>query len=444
MKRMLVLLLSSMLLPTIVFSLTLSESVKVVISSHPKFKESVENFNSIKKEYKISKNGYLPTLDLVGSYGPVRVKSPATNKHRISSTQNETSLILTENLFNGFATDNMVNQQKSRLDAAGYKMLETADRLILSLTKSYVELLKQKKLIALSKENVKTHETIYKMIKQRSDSGFGRLSDARQADSRLALAMSNYIAQENDYDDALSNFRIIYGKNININNLKEPKNDLFVPNSFLKVRAKSFDCNPSLRVQEANIRYADARHKGSKAAFYPKVDLEVAGTIGQDLAGIDGRQENSSALIKVRYNLYNQGADKLNQEKLAAIILREKATKDNTKRDLLKSVKLSWDNYNATKKRIAFLEKHQKYAKETLDAYQKEFSIGKRDLINVLDAEGEYYTARKALVEAEATYEYSKYRLLDNMGVLTDYFKPDFAKTYRVQTCSYKNLISFK
>jgi len=444
MKRMLVLLLSFMLLPTFVFSLTLDKSVKVVISSHPKFKESVENFNSIKKDYKISKNGYFPTLDLVGSYGAVSVKSPATNQNRISSTQDETSLILTENLFNGFATDNNIYQQKSRLDAAGYKVQETADRLILSLTKSYIELLKQKKLIALSKENVKTHKTIFKMIKQRSDSGFGRLSDARQADSRLALAIANYIAQENDYDDAFSDFRIIYGKNINANNLKEPKNDLHIPNSLLKVQAKSFNCNPSLRVQEANIRYADARHKGSEAAFYPKVDFELAGTIGHDLAGIDGRQENSSALIKVRYNLYNQGADKLNQEKLASTILKEKATRDNAKRDLQKSLKLSWHNYNATKKRIALLKKHQKYAKQTLEAYQKEFSIGKRDLINVLDAEGEYYTARKALVEAEAAYDYSKYRLLDNMGVLTDYFKPDFAKTYRIQTCSYKNIVSFK
>ena len=441
MKRILVLF---MLLPIFAFSLTLRESAKAVISSHPKFKASVENFNSIKKEYKISKNGYLPTLDLVGSYGAVRVKSPATNQNRISSTQDETSLILKENLFNGFATNNMIYQQKSRLDAAGYQMLETADRLILGLTKSYIDLLKQKKLMALSKENVKTHETIYKMIKQRSDSGFGRLSDARQADSRLALAIANYIAQENDYNDEIANFRIMYGKSININDLKDPKTDFYIPDSFSKVKNKSFDCNPSIRVQEANIRYADARHKGSESAFYPKVDLELAGTIGHDLAGIDGRQENSSALVKVRYNLYNQGADKLNQEKLATLILKEKATKGNTKRDLKKSVQFSWNNYNATKKRMVLLKQHQKYAKETLDAYQKEFSIGKRDLINVLDAEGEYYTARKAFVESEAAYEYSKYRLLDNMGVLTDYFKPDFAKTYRVQTCSYKNIISFK
>ncbi len=444
MKRMLVLFLSSILLPVFAFSLTLGESVKAVISSHPKFKASVENFNSIKKEYKISKNGYLPTLDLVGSYGAVRVKSPATNQHRISSTQDETSLILNENLFNGFATDNMIYQQKSRLDAAGYKVAETADRLILNLTKSYINLLKQKKLIALSKENVNTHETIYKMIKQRSDSGFGRLSDAKQADSRLALAQSNLIAQENDYKDSITTFKKLYGNKIDINNLVEPKLNFKIPDSFVKIQNKSFECNPSLRVQEANIRYADARHKVSDAAFYPKVDLELAGSIGHDLAGIDGRQENSSALIKVRYNLYNQGADKLNKEKLATIILKEKSTLANSKRDLQESVKFSWDNYRATEKRIALLRKHQKYAKETLKAYQEEFSIGKRDLINVLDAEGEYYTARKALVEAEATYEYSKYRLLDNMGVLTDYFKPDFAKTYRVQTCSYKNIISFK
>ena len=444
MKQKHILFILPILLPVVAFSLTLKESAVAILSSHPKFQESVENFKSIKKEYRISKNGYYPTLDLVGSYGPVTVKSPATNNRKISSTQDETSLILTQNIFNGFATKYMVKQQKSRLDAAGYKIAESADRLILSLSKSYINLIKQKKLISLSKENVATHRAIFKMIKQRSDSGFGRLSDTKQADSRLALAESNLLAQRNDYTDAVSTFQKLYGAKVGADMLVAPTSTISLPKSFRVIEKNSMQCNPTLRVQEANIRYADARHDGSNSAFYPKVDFELSGTIGHDLSGVDGRVENTSALLKVSYNLYNQGADKLNKEKLAALSLKEKSTLANTKRDLLESVKFSWDNYKATQKRIVLLKKHQFYAKETLEAYQQEFSIGKRNLINVLDAEGEYYTARKALVEAEATLNYARYRLLDNMGILTDYFKPNFAKIYRVQICSYKNLLSSK
>ncbi len=444
MKHIQMLFVLPILLPIVAFSLTLEGSAKSVLATHPNFKESVENFNSIKKEYKIAKNGYYPTLDLIGAYGAVTLKSPTTYNIRNSSTQDETSLVLTENIFNGFATKYMINQQKSRLDAAGYSVVERADRVLLELAKSYVNLLKQKKLIALSQKNVKTHKAIFNMIKQRADSGFGRISDANQAGSRYALAQSNLVAQKNDYIDAISTFKKLYGNKIEVDALVEPELKITLPDNFAKVQKNSFTCNPTLRVQEANIRYADARHKGSNAAFYPKIDFELAGTVGHNLAGVDGRQENTSALIKVRYNLYNQGADKLNKEKYAALILREKETLANTKRDLQESVKFSWDNYKATQKRIILLKEHTRYAKETLDAYQKEFAIGKRSLINVLDAEGEYYTARKALSEAEVAHIYDEYRLLDNMGILADYFKPNFAKIYRVQTCSYKNLLSSK
>lgn len=442
MRRTSIALTCSILLPIVAFSLTLEESAKSILLTNPKFKESVENFNSVKKEFNIAENGYYPTLDLIGTYGPETLQSPSsTSSNKYSSTRDETSLVLIQNLFNGFATDSAIQQQKGRLDAAGYTVAEKADRLILDLTNAYINLLKQKELLALSKENVKTHEAIFSQIKQRSDSGFGRLSEAHQAGSRLTLSKSNLIAQENNYKDAITTFVKLYGSNVVVEDLVRPVLHVTLPDNFTKIETKSFMCNPSLRVQESNIRYADAMHKGSKAAFYPKVDLEFAGTVGHDIAGIDGRTESTSAFIRVKYNLYNKGADELNNEKYAVLSLREKETLSSAKRDLQESVKFSWENFMATKERIVLLEEHKQYSQDTLNAYQQEFAIGKRDLINVLDAEGEYYSARQALAEAEAAHQYSQYRLLDNMGILTNYFDPSFSETYKVETCSVKSIL---
>ncbi|MDD3462776.1 MAG: TolC family outer membrane protein [Sulfurospirillaceae bacterium] len=430
------------LLPSFVFSLTLEESAKSILSAHPKIKESVENYNSVKKEYNIAENGYYPTLDLIGSYGAESVKSPATNQEKLSSAREETSLVLTQNIFDGYATENIIKQQEGRLNASAFSVAEKADRTLLALTSAYLGLLKQKELLELSEENVKTHEAIFKQIKERSDSGFGRLSETQQAGSRLTLSKSNYIAQQNNYRDAISTFEKVYGARVEASDLTHPIFKFSLPDNFSKVKDSSFTCNPSVRVQEANIRYADAMYDGSSAAFYPKVDIEIAGTVGRDFSGTDGKQESASALLKFKYNLYNKGADSLDKEKYAVLVLREKETLANIKRDLQESVKFSWENYEATKERIVLLEEHKKYSKETLDSYQQEFAIGRRDLINLLDAEGEYYSARQALAEAKSAHEYAKYRLLDNMGVLTDYFQPDFAKTYRIQMCSHKDVLT--
>jgi len=425
-------------LPVVAFSLTLEEGAKTILASSPKVKESVENFNGVKKEYNIAENGYLPTLDLVSSYGHETIENPGSNK--VSSMTDETSLVLNQNLFNGFATENTIKQQKSRLEAASFGVTEKADRTLLSFTNAYIMLLKHKELLALANENVKTHEAIYKQIKERSDSGFGRLSETQQAGSRFTLARSNLIAQENNYKDAVSTFEKLYGQKVDAEELVKPDFATAIPANFEKINAKSFTCNPSIKVQEANVKLANALYEGSKAAFYPKVDFELAGTVGHDVDGVDGRTESTSALLKLRYNLYNKGADMLNKEKYAILMIKEKETLGTLERDLKESVKFSWESYESTQKRIEFLKEHKDFSRETLNAYQQEFAIGKRDLINLLDAEGEYYSARQALAEAEATLMYARYRLLDNMGVLTDYFEPSFAQTYDVQSCSHRSV----
>ncbi|WP_263834126.1 TolC family outer membrane protein [Sulfurospirillum oryzae] len=426
-----------MSLPVVAFSLTIEEGARSILASSPKVKESIENFNSVKKEYNIAENGYLPTLDLVSSYGHETIENPGASK--LSSMMDQSSLVLNQNLFNGFATENAIKQQKSRLDAAAYGVAEKADRTLLSFTNAYIMLIKQKGLLTLAEENVKTHEAIYKQIKERSDSGFGRISETQQAGSRFTLARSNLIAQENNYKDAISTFEKLYGQKVDADELVKPDFLATIPANFDKVNTKSFTCNPSMKVQQANVILANALYEGSKAAFYPKVDFEVAGTVGHDVDGINGRTETTTALLKLRYNLYNKGADMLNKEKYAVLMIKEKETLAVLERDLKESVKFSWESYESTQKRIEFLKEHRDFSKETLSAYQQEFAIGKRDLINLLDAEGEYYSARQALVEAEATLAYAKYRLLDNMGVLTDYFEPAFGQSYDVQTCSHKS-----
>jgi len=109
---------------------------------------------------------------------------------------------------------------------------------------------------------------------------------------------------------------------------------------------------------------------------------------------------------------------------------------DNLVRELKESLEFSWQNYVLNQEKMGYLNQHVEYAKATLDAYQDEFRIGRRDLINLLDAESEYNNALEEQVKTQKTFLYSKYRLLDNMGMITDSFEPGFAKKYIQGACS--------
>ena len=52
------------------------------------------------------------------------------------------------------------------------------------------------------------------------------------------------------------------------------------------------------------------------------------------------------------------------------------------------------------------------------EAYQQQFSLGQRTLLDLLDSENELFTANRRYTEIRYTEEFSRYRVLSAMGEL--------------------------
>lgn len=421
--------------------LTLDSVVKGLLSENPNIKQAEFTYLQVGKDLNIAKNAYYPTLDASGYVGYEKKRlddgvSSRTGDGRISGA----NLTLTENLYNGGADKHRINSQSARLDSAAYTLAQTADRLTLQMVNAYLEVIKTKKILDIETEAVNSHEQIYSQIKDRAQAGFGVASEERQAGSRYTLAQSNLVAAENNYEDALSTFEKLYGHKVMAADLVMPDFGLALPTSEKEVYDKAMLCNPSLLVQRANIAMAESVVKEKDAPFRPKLDLEVSGNYEHTNVLYDNYEEATfDTLLRLRYNLYNKGTDKLEKEKSQLATSAEQQTLDVLTRDLTESLKFSWQNYTLAQKKMAYLNEHVEFAKATLDSYQDEFRIGRRDLINLLDAENEYNTALKEIINTETALLYAKYRLLDNMGMISDSFEPGFAKKYIQGACSIAN-----
>ncbi len=79
---------------------------------------------------------------------------------------------------------------------------------------------------------------------------------------------------------------------------------------------------------------------------------------------------------------------------------------------------LAWNAYNNAAAQLPIAQKYVDHATSVRLAYQKQFSIGERTLLDLLDSENELFTARRRLAEVKSLQLYTQYRIKADMGQL--------------------------
>ncbi len=402
-------------LPLALSALTIEEMVQETIDTNPSMQKALSDYKAVKYDLDRAKAGYLPTLDLSGGIGPEHTDKLAYDN---DLTRKEVGLVGTENLFEGFKTKYDVKEQKARIEGARQNVLQEANRLALRATEVYLKVVESRDILELQKENIKTHERIYNMIKQKVDSGLGRRSDVEQTRGRLSLAYANYISQMNNYQDAMANFAKVYGKTIPSSELVRPETPALPSNNLDELTGLALQYHPSLLLEKADVKTRQAQYNKDRSAFYPKVDAQLSGEIKNDINGINGKDNNYQAMLRLYYNLYNGGRDEAQRLQNMQYVTSQQESENAKIRDAEEQVKLAWLTNQIVSRQITCLEQHQKMTKITSDSYAKEYQLGRRSLLDLLNVELENNNARQEMVKAQNNLSFAAYRILDATGLL--------------------------
>ncbi|MEZ9417992.1 TolC family protein, partial [Vibrio sp. 10N.286.49.E1] len=73
--------------------------------------------------------------------------------------------------------------------------------------------------------------------------------------------------------------------------------------------AKAFNQHAVIKIAQADVDSAKFQYKQSKSTNYPTVSFEAAQTWRDDAGGNEGSSDEFSAMVRLRYNLYNGGSD---------------------------------------------------------------------------------------------------------------------------------------
>lgn len=414
------------LLPWLFFTapsqaMELTPTIEDAVLHNPEFREQVKVYQAIQADLEGAKGSWYPTIDLGAGIGVEEIER-ATNKSSLA--RSEASIRLTENLFEGFATEHEITRQQARLTAAGYTVESKANQIALEMASAYLSLLKEQELQQLAEDNNTTHERILDQIIQRTQAGIGNQVEVDQAKARLARSNSNLRAAYNNYNDALSRFQRVLGR-MPDNDLIRPSLDYLLPNNLEEAINIALKNHPTLLSANADISEARFQHKTTTRPFYPRIDLEVEQTFDHNISGAPGKNNNLQAMLRLRYNLYNGGKDSAVRQRTASALQQAAEIRNNARRQTVENLRYAWNARKYVGEQLEFVKQHIKLTNETLEGYRKQFSLGRRSLLDLLNTEDEYVNAMRSYVESESEYLITEYRILNGMGKLIEALEID-------------------
>ena len=403
-----------------VHAATLEEAINQTLASNPQAQASLNRYHASGENVRVARSGYLPSLDFSAGIGYQSLDNEATRatgREQEDFTPKENSLSLNQNLFNGLATTNEYKKSKEQSQGRKEQLRTKAESLALEVADVYLKVLENTRQVALAQANLTSHERIHNLIQQRSKQGVANQSDLYQIEGRLARARANLISARNNLEDS----QIEYERLVNHNptDLVTPSvDDHELPTELSEALTIALSEHPAINASQFDLKASEYGYDHTRSRFLPRLDLSLSQHWDRDINGQKGKSDDTRAMLTMRYNLFNGGADSAKRQEAAYQLEESRALQQDTLRKVTEALRMSWASLKSLAAEQPHLKRHMDSSAQTVRAYQKQFDLGKRSLLDLLDSENEHYQAQRNYTHTNHRVIYSRYRVLNSMGHL--------------------------
>lgn len=402
---------------------SISETVNLALSSHPQIKAKFSEYQAQDEQVKKIESSFLPKLSV--GLGIGREESDNATTRGINGgganelSRRESSINLNQMLFDGFKTHWQRESELDSYESIALGLQHLASEVAMQSIENHLNVAVSKQVFNFNITNLKTHQKIAENVSARVRSGKDDYAKVHQIKARLSLSLANVAAAKNNAMKANSDYYRSVGSEAGSELLFQDK--LFdLPETRTAFVEDVVQFNPLILSQKKQAKSALASAKAAKNTDFPTLHLESGASWNDDLDGVKGENNDLYIMLRMRYQLFNGGADKA--AKAQALILNRRAgyELDDARRVVRRDAEHAWFTYQSSAERVRFLEDYVVLSELTKVAYNKQFTIGQRSLVDLLDAENELLQARLQLVTAQKDLYVSKYQMLSLIGKLLE------------------------
>lgn len=401
-KQNLVLLaaLSALFNPSVTLAqpVSLKEATQQAVLTNPEVLSRWHAYQASIGERDVASGALRPSVDLTLGGGLERRDDPILTRNygRLSG-----SVSLTQMLYDGFAARNEIRRLDHARMVRLFELQEASEAAALEAANAFVDVQRFRKLVSLAEDNYVQHRSVFDQIERKVQAGVGRKVDLEQASGRLALAESNLLIETSNLHDVSARYQRLVGAPAPKDLAGLPSLSKDIPSDATSAVAQAQANNPTLRAAIENTLSANAALDGRDAAFRPRVDFRLRHDQGENVSGLDGANRNDVAEVVVTYNLYHGGSDSARVRQYTDLRDSARDLRDKTCRDIRQTLVIAYNDVRKLNEQLNYLDQHQLSIEKARDAYRKQFDIGQRTLLDLLDTENELFQARRAYTIAE-------------------------------------------
>lgn len=395
----------------------LAEVVRTALASHPKVAASRAGFKASQYGIDEQRAGLLPSLDLSADTGYQHAHRRDGEATADDLWRNKQRLSLTQLLFDGGETANRYAAAKASSAAERYDFMASATQIARRAIGAYLDVARDRELIGAAMDNINFHRGILDDVNEAARQGGGAESRVAQVRTRLLNAQSQRRRLEANLRNSMADYIEAVGQAPGDTSRPEMPATV-LPSSLNEAVAIAVKNNYDLLSSGRREEAASLTAESAKGSFYPTIDIELAHERRDNLDGTRGLEADSTALLRLTWELYGGGGDTATRRKALEQKYEARYQTQEVDRLLREELAVALNDYEAARDQVEILRDRVATAREVRTAYGQQFRLAQRTILDLLDSSNEQFVAETDLISMQYQRLRAAYDILATSGTL--------------------------
>lgn len=389
-----------------VYSASLQDVLRQSLQNDPELLEAQANKQTADSDIKIAKSGHLPTLTATAT-------QVLAQSHRYESNERKRGinpgLQGKLNLYSFGGIDSRIRYSEHKYDYYHYKYYETQEVLGQTIGRLYLAALRAKESIQAAQNNLQRHDKIIGDLKIITQYDKGRQSELDQALARRLRVQAYLVEQTRVLELNLSRLGKYTQTRLSPATLQDPFAGETAVSVMRRYRSADLAMQPSYQAQQAERESVLAEIDVNKSSRFPSIDLIASAT-----------RDNKEIYLNFGWDFFNPSAN-YQVERSAQTLVAAEAKADQILRDVSERTRSAEVDMRQSLNRTHIAEQQIAAQKKVIKAYELQFKIARRTLIDVLDSYSDLWSIESEVVASRNDFRDAALEYLSSQAAIAQW-----------------------